>query len=192
MSTTRKSKESQRKLNFEVQGNDVVVDNEQTRQQRASNNMHSAPNMPASTRCTKRPKSMDSFLSPKRIDKSTAVVTPAECVRKEIPIASQDISAEYVPIYIHKNVEYISKGHTANLSPRTLKVFQWIQEHYNIPKDIEQIRTYGPLSGSSYEDRVITAYRLGKLTALGGIVDAVICTACAELGHVRDACPTLL
>jgi hypothetical protein len=191
MPTTRKSRGSQRKLNFEVEG-----DNEQTRQHASGfGGKRSSPTLPtpssSSSTTNKRQKGIASYLSPKKKGKSASIVTPADSARKEAPKAPNDTRDEYVPIYIHKNLEYARKGQSANLSPQRLKVLQWIQEYYEIPKDIEQDRAYGPLSGSSYEDRVIAAYRLGKLTAAGAVA-TVICTACAELGHERDQCPTLV
>lgn len=106
--------------------------------------------------------------------------------------------SKYVPKYVHKNVEYLRKGE-AKLKQNTIKVYQWICQHYVIPKDFEQKRLYGPLSGISYEERVIQAYSLGKLERIhvdDGDDDASpesgICTACAEEGHQRDDCPTLL
>jgi hypothetical protein len=100
--------------------------------------------------------------------------------------------SEYVPKYIHKNVDYRRKGQ-AKLSPSTLQVFQLVEEHFAIPKDIEQNRSYGPLSGSSYEERVVRAYALGKLTPKDPTdADVAICTSCSTVGHKRDDCPDLL
>lgn len=196
MSTKRKSAGSQRKLNFQAHtvDDDVAVDEEHTQQQAVVNafGKRSLSSQPSAS--AKRPRATESYLSPKKKGKASAVVTPATDSRKKPPNVLEVAEEEFIPTYIHKNVEYIRKGHAEKLSPRKRTIVQWIHEKYEIPNDIEHNRNYGPLSGSSYEDRVIAAYRLGKLDAVGGdeTIDTVICTTCAELGHERDQCPTLL
>lgn len=203
MPVTRKSKESHRKLNFEHPNDDdddddVVVIEQQTHQHAAADSRKRAVPPPSSSPAIKRQKGIDSYLSPKKKGKSAAVVvTPAEnSARKATAPKKASTVADYVPTYVHKCVEYLREGQATNLSPLKSKVFQLIKVHYEIPKDFEQNRTYGPLSGSSYEDRVIAAYRLGKLDAVvnnnANDVDTVICTACAEMGHAREQCPILL
>jgi len=193
MSNTRKSKTQQRKQENEGDDDDeVVVDEEKTR---ASRRKRSSPPPPSSsgsdtparklpkvatTPNKKKPKSVAAFVTP-----PAARTTGTATTRTK-----KDAVEEYVPVHIHKNVEYHRKGQAA-LLPQTLKAFQLIEQHYSIPKDLEQNRIYGPLSGSCYEERAITAYRLGKLQALDQPAK-VICTACVELGHQRDECPTLL
>ena len=161
-------------------------------------------NPPASLPSTKRPdhQSAESYSSPqkKRI-KATAtqnIVTPDNGETKKVA-SRQSNDSEYIPTYIHKNVEYVRKGQIVKLSPIQSKVLQWIEDNYEIPHDFEQNRKYGPLSGSSYIDRVITAYRLGSLKRIeGSDLDSernnvrVICTVCANFGHIGDTCPTLL
>jgi hypothetical protein len=139
----------------------------------------SAPN-------TTRKQGIEAFLtSPGAKKKKTVVVTPID-ERKE------PATPEYVPKYIHKNVEYCRKGQ-AKLSPSTLQAFQLVEDHFAIPKDIEQNRVYGPLSGTSYEELVIRAYTLGKLTPKDSADgDVAICTSCATVGHKLDDCPDLL
>lgn len=114
---------------------------------------------------------------------TTAVVTPADEKNKKKDIV------QYVPKYIHKNVEYSRQGN-AKLSDTTQSAFAWIQQHVNLPKDLEQNRIYGPLSGSSYEERTVRAYRLGLIQSSDDGVQ--FCTACATVGHLDDDCPTLL
>lgn len=136
---------------------------------------------------TTRKRGMEAFLSsPKAKKKKTAVVTPLN----ERKVAAAE--SEYVPKYVHKNLDYRRKGQ-AKLSPTTLQVFQLVEEHFDIPKDIEQNRSYGPLSGTSYEERVIRTYTLGKLTSKDPAdANVTICTSCATVGHKRDDCPDLL
>ena len=193
MPKPRKSKSQQQKLDFGAPGEEdeeVVADEEKTREARRKKRASPQPSTTPSGNGSdaKRPKAAS---TPKRGKKSAAtIVTPAQSASKTKK--KKDAIEEYVPIHIHKNVDYHRKGQAADaLSPNTLKAFQLIEQHYEIPNDLEQSRAYGPLSGSTYEERVITAYRLGKLQAVDRPAQ-IICTACAGLGHQRDGCPTLL
>ena len=125
---------------------------------------------------------------PPKKSRDAATVTP----EKE-PTPEQKELAKHVPKYLHKNVEYQRKGE-CQLPPNKRKTYQWICERYEIPIDFEQKRSYGPLSGTTYEDRVIQAQALGKLERLLNAPDSEtrICTECAEAGHVRKSCPTLI
>lgn len=109
----------------------------------------------------------------------TAVVTPADVKTKDL----------YVPKYIHRNVEYSRQG-IAKLSLTTQRAFEWIKANVNLPEDLEQNRIYGPLSGTSYEERAIRAYRLGLIKARSG--SDRLCTACANVGHSSSECPELV
>lgn len=127
---------------------------------------------------------IEAFTSPvSQRRRPTATVTPEQ-------EESQALS-QYIPTYIHKNLEY-RRGGSANLSAATLEVFRLITQHYVIPEGFEQSRKYGPLSGTCYEERVIQAYSLGKLTPVEGSEKLVICTVCATEGHRRSSCPTLV
>ena len=160
---------------------------------------------PISSRSKRRDyQSAESYVSPqkKRIKETVAqnVVTPDNVEAKKVAATvCQSNGSDYVPSYIHKNVEYVRKGQIVNVSPIKSKVLQWIEDNCEIPNDFEQNRKFGPLSGSSYADRAITAYRLGFLKLIEGSDhgidmknDRVICTACADLGHIAETCPTLL
>lgn len=96
---------------------------------------------------------------------------------------------EYVPTYIDKNLSYKRKG-VASLPFTVEKTYQLVIDHYHIPKDFEHNRSYGPLSGTSYEERVIGAYRLSLLEPQDQSVE--ICSNCATLGHLRNDCPELI
>jgi hypothetical protein len=210
--STRKAKESiQRKLNFDAPGDDGKlsptkqdqhkyqevgnkVANTVTRSGRkraAKDALKTSPRVTSS----KQSQSIESYLSPKKKGAvavaSSIVVTPAEGdmfpKRADVDY-DKDI---YVPSYIHENVQYISKAHMSSLSPIEARVYDWIMEQYEIPKDLEQNRKYGPLSGSTYADRVNSAYRLGSLKRANDDTSQ-ICTVCASLGHDRDHCPTLV
>lgn len=116
--------------------------------------------------------------------------TPRKSATKGV-IVTPPQKEPYVPKFIHKTLDYKRQSASGdeNHSDLTRSIFQWIQSECEIPQDFETNRAYGPLSGSSYEDRVIRAYRLGQLSSLSG---EILCTACGESGHDRDACPTLV
>ena len=67
-----------------------------------------------------------------------------------------------------------------------------VDEHFSIPKDFEQNREYGPLSGTCYEERAISAYNLGLLKPVDQASTVEICSSCASLGHKRVECPELV
>ena len=127
---------------------------------------------------------IEAFTSPASQKRGpTVTVTPEEQERHTL--------SQYIPSYIHKNLEY-RRGGSAHLSAATLEVFRLITQHYVIPADFEQSRKYGPLSGTCYEERVVQAYSLGKLAPVDGSEKLVICTVCATKGHRRSSCPTLV
>jgi hypothetical protein len=84
------------------------------------------------------------------------------------------------------------------------RVFDLVEEHYVIPSNFESDRSYGPLSGTCFEERVVNAYDRGLLLpnhqnqnkhpsndeGCGSIL--IICTHCAALGHRQDDCPDLI
>lgn len=113
--------------------------------------------------------------------KKAAVVTPSVQTKKQAP--------EYIPTYIHKNLAYGRVG-KSTLHPTKLNAFELIADNFDIPADMEQDRSFGPQSGTTFEERAIQAYALGKLSPKGK--DVAICTSCATLGHMRDECPTLI
>lgn len=195
---------SQRKLNFDDSvGNTNVVEQDEEEVPRS----HKRAGAPISLQSAKRrdPQNTESYTSPHkkafREAATLSVVTPDNLETATKLKSLQTKNSDYIPSYIHKNVEYVRKGQIMKLSPIQSKLLSWIDDHYEIPNDFEQNRKFGPLSGSSYVDRVITAYRLGSLKRIEGsdhddrtthMNHSVICTVCADLGHVADACPTLL
>ena len=97
------------------------------------------------------------------------------------------------------------------------QIFDLVEEHYAIPSNFEtDIRSYGPLSGTCFEERVVNAYDRGLLlsssvkskrkmktktkkednqqsvetTITDGAV--LICSHCADLGHGRNDCLELI
>jgi len=204
MPKSRESKTAQRKLNFAAappassetdEDDDVVVDEEQTRE---SNRKRSAPPSQAAVNKKHAKATSTAAATPNKgtAAAASAIVTPAVATAQQKKKTKKDEDGssidDYVPTYIHKNLDYHRKGVALDsLPPKTVKAFELITKHYIIPKNLEQSRSYGPLSGSTYEQRVISAYRLGKLEAIDEPAK-IICTACVEIGHDRDDCPTLV
>lgn len=149
---------------------------------------------PATAAPSKKTRDIGTYFSTPSKTKTSAVVTPEKesiLEAKESTVQAMPPSQPvHVPKYIHKNVGYQREG-DRNLSALNMKIFGWIKECCVIPNDFESNRSFGPLSGSCYEERVIRAYRLGKLSARAG-VDDVMCTACGVIGHSQDECPSLL
>ncbi|CAB9511720.1 ZnF_C2HC [Seminavis robusta] len=132
----------------------------------------------------------DAVSTPSSRTKQAAVVTPPEKSQSDDgkPTKKRDDDG-YVQSYIHKNVSYVREGES-ELDPTTVKVFELVDEYYVIPKGFENDRKFGPKSGVSFEQRVISCYCNNLLEAKDGKVD--ICTQCADEGHLRDDCPTLI
>ena len=167
--------------------------------------------------------SSSSFFSPKRSTKKAATVTPSpsaakkrrsllqdepegETPKKKSKKKKQKVDAKaavstteepYVPTYIHKNVGYARFGTALDrLSDGQKLAFAFVVDKFEIPADFETNRKYGPLSGTSYEERVLAAYATNGLAPSKDVDPDVIrkgiCTFCGELGHKKKLCPELL
>jgi hypothetical protein len=133
-------------------------------------------------------RTLQTYLSPvKKTSKGVALVTPCKKSRLEEELEKKE--EDYVPTYIYKNIDYKRQG-DAKLGDVTKKIFELVQENFELPKDLETNRKYGPKSGVSFEEHAIRAYTQGMLEAKDQSVD--ICTACARKGHQRDGCPKLI
>lgn len=119
---------------------------------------------------------------------SIAIVTPSEAAKMK---EEEKKEQEYVPTYVHKNVEYQRKG-KAQLSETTKKVFEFVEKNFIIPEGFENNRSFGPLSGVCFEERVIASYTNNLLKPKKDAKGIEICTCCASKGHKRDDCPTLI
>jgi hypothetical protein len=152
----------------------------------------------------KKAKTKHDFFSPK----GKPIVTPDKFEGDEVEVVSPPLTktrlselfsptktkrvddGPYVPTYIHKNLSYKRQG-DASLSEKVVKTFELVKEHYEIPDDFESNRSFGPLSGTSYEERAITAYNLSMLDPKNA--DRVeICSNCVSVGHKRGDCPRLI
>ncbi len=78
---------------------------------------------------------------------------------------------------------------SAALTEAQLCVYQYVMLNYEVPEDIDRSRRFGPISGTSHEERVITAYSLGLLRLASGGSARTMCSACAEEGHWSMDCP---
>jgi hypothetical protein len=54
--------------------------------------------------------------------------------------------------------------------------------------DLDKAR-FGQLSGMSYEQRLLSAFRWGLLPLKAGKARSSMCTHCAEAGHWASECP---
>jgi hypothetical protein len=98
----------------------------------------------------------------------------------------------YVPVYLYKNIHYHCGG-TTSMSPTLAQCVRLIRQHYHVPPEHEPPERQRPLSGMTYEERLVQEYSLGRLQPRSSCTTRVsICTACAEVGHVRWDCPTLI
>lgn len=129
--------------------------------------------------------SLDSFMSPiskKSEARQAKVVTPEEEKKQD----DDTVTSTFVPKYIHKNLLYYCQGDT-KMDPINQQAYQHVVESHHVPTDLEQSRSYGPKAGSTYEDRVLTAYALGRLKPRDDYEgETRICLACAKKGHKRD------
>lgn len=176
---------TKRRLDFEPIGKNKTKDEERGIKKRAS----SSQQQTLQSSMAKHARSTKSFTSPvssKRLEKR-AIVTPEEATS-----VKKKKSDSFVPKYIHKNLGYHCAG-ASKVSPTKLLAFEHIVNSHIIPDDLEQSRAYGPLSGSCFEERVLQAYSLGKLAVQDGYDgETNICTQCANKGHKRMECPTLI
>mmetsp|Transcript_33265 Transcript_33265/g.105190 ORF Transcript_33265/g.105190 Transcript_33265/m.105190 type:complete len:177 (-) Transcript_33265:890-1420(-) len=98
---------------------------------------------------------------------------------------------EYVPVHLYNHLEYSRRGEK-NLPENEARAFSLVEDHYNIPKNIEKDARFGPLSGLSFEERALAAYAQGALDPKDGANAVKICLECGTLGHLRRRCPTLI
>ena len=123
--------------------------------------------------------------------KAAIVVTPEQKDETEQEEKVTVESQPHVPIYIHKNVGYQRRGE-ASISDKLKRVFDLVEEHYSIPADFESNRSFGPLSGTCFEERAVNAYEKGLLKAAKTGQAVLICTYCGTVGHEADECPDLI
>lgn len=154
----------------------------------------------------KKKRRMESYFSPVASRKNkSAVVTPEKLdtrasVKKD-KTKKEEADDAYVPVYIHKNLNYQRRGQ-ASISKELKQTFVLVKEHFEIPRDFESNKMYGPLSGTCFEERVVEAYNHGLLQSKtrgdddgddsGNKTVVEICSHCATTGHKREGCPELV
>jgi len=94
----------------------------------------------------------------------------------------------YDPKYVHKNVEYVEGRELDPVSERAIGL---ILGKFDTPDDFDtSFYSYGPLSGSSKGEKILTAYANKQLIPKLGVTyeNAKVCLFCAEEGHLRQRC----
>ena len=108
------------------------------------------------------------------------------------PTALADRDADVVEVprqeALQASVGYVPAGRT-KLTTHEAAVIKHVQSHYIIPSDfeIEKVK-FGPLSGTSYESRLLSAYRWDLLVLRPGKERTVLCARCGGAGHWPSDC----
>lgn len=90
---------------------------------------------------------------------------------------------------LHEAVFYKPRGQV-QLSQGERAALDHVAANYVIPDDFELDTTkFGPLSGVSYEERLLSAYRHALLPLRRGHTRVALCTGCAREGHWVTDCP---
>ncbi|DBA04306.1 TPA: hypothetical protein N0F65_002068 [Lagenidium giganteum] len=135
-------------------------------------------------RVTKKRKTPDQKLkpvakAPRVIVQHVEPVKPEQRQKSCSPSSDEDQSAgeEHVAEFIHQTVKYQRKGQDRQVARQSQAILAHIE--------------YGPLSGLTYESRLIRAYSLGLLSRkpTQQSTPPQICTTCSKLGHSYKLCP---
>lgn len=104
--------------------------------------------------------------------------------------AEEEQKEQHIPVYIHRNVGYKAKGtedSEAGLAFGQKKALGVITQKCVIPQDFESSRSYGPLSGVSWGQRVLSCFQAGIIKSKGGR-ELVLCISCGNEGHFKKEC----
>lgn len=71
---------------------------------------------------------------------------------------SQSSDEVYVQASLHAHVDYQRRGFASDLSESQQLLFDFVNSEVKIPPDFDLNHRYGPISGISYEMRVITSF----------------------------------
>jgi hypothetical protein len=96
--------------------------------------------------------------------------------------------------FLHESLQYKVEGRATHLTAAQEKVFAWVKTHCEIPTDFDSNHKFGPLSGISYEERVISAYMYKLIEPKNPSEmsqQIKMCTSCGEKGHFFPRCPQL-
>ena len=168
----------------------------------------STPSGPSHVKGTpvKKKRRMESYFSPVASRKNQSALVTPEKVDTKPSVKKDETKKEkaddaYVPVHIHKNLNYQRRGQ-ASISKELKKTFALVEDYFEIPRDFESNKTYGPLSGTCFEERVVEAYNHGLLQSKtrgdndgddsGNKTVVEICSHCATTGHKREDCPELV
>ncbi|KAL3925698.1 MAG: hypothetical protein SGILL_000230 [Bacillariaceae sp.] len=188
-----------------VEDDDIIIEDHKDDVEVSSSTPSNVKSTPV-----KKKRRMESYFSPvaasQKNQSASAVVTPEKLDTKPSVVkkdkvkkakAAEDDHHAYVPVYIHKNLNY-QRSEQASIPEELKQSFALVEEYFEIPRDFESNTSYGPLSGTCFEERVVEAYNHGLLKSKdwetnnddGTIVK--ICSHCATTGHKREDCPELI
>lgn len=129
---------------------------------------------------------MGSITSPPRVRKGTGVAGGAKA---GVGAAGAAEARPPIQSKLQETVLYTREGVSAP-SHTEARVLAHVRANYSIPDDFELDKVrFGPLSGLSYERRLITAYMAGALPLLAGRAHVKMCRACGAEGHFPSDCP---
>ena len=100
---------------------------------------------------------------------------------------AEEVEEEYQSV-IRKNVGYKKRALTRG---QKLTV-EFVKKYFVIPENFDKDKRFGPLSGSSPELRIVSAYAEGALKLKKGVKNVrMICYVCGTIGHDAMDCDKL-
>lgn len=90
--------------------------------------------------------------------------TPRDVGGRRLNFVRDEEDDEFVPVATHRLVGYAEKGQRV-LDADVAAVFAFVDRACDAPDDLESNHKYGPKSGASYEERLISAYVHGLVPA---------------------------
>ena len=90
--------------------------------------------------------------------------TPRDVGGRRLNFVRDEEDDEFVPVATHRLVGYAEKGQRV-LDDDVAAVFAFVDRVCDAPDDLESNHKYGPKSGASYEERLISAYVHGLVPA---------------------------
>ena len=112
---------------------------------------------------------------------------------KPCEATSKDAEECELPRAIHLVVGYrdSNQNNTQYLTPGQIRLVEYIKQEYEIPPDFESnVRKFGPLSGLTYEERLISSYEWGLLQKKCRDAGGRFCWKCEQMGNhfARQGC----
>jgi len=123
-------------------------------------------------------------------------------LKKDHGKKQDDVDADQnqsVQSFVHKAVSYDRAGFK-ELPLNKFKVYEFVKDNFSIPENFEKDHKFGPLSGVSFEERVIDAYMQNLLEPQsrddsfieddsGKNILLKMCFTCGNFGHWPKSCP---